>query len=135
MPSLVDYYNASRAPAPIEQPTAELGEALAIAAGTGAALAFVAAVDPDGLGFDVSCFKVPIDGAIGLGLGAASVSIKSPELRIASLAAIGAASARTFSRIFMRAPHAGLDFDANDIQLSGERETNNRLLVEAASGL
>lgn len=94
------------------------GEDLLIAGGTGLALGLISA-SIGGLDKHVAGMEVPVDGAVSFGLALAGLSIKSPELKVASIAAAGSASTRTFEKFFKKTLAHG-DFDGNDIPFGHE---------------
>jgi hypothetical protein len=79
----------------------QLVEDWAIAGGTGAIIGLIAS-SAGGLDHTVAGMKVPVDGILSVGLGIASLTMQSQELRVASIAAAGSASARTFQGIFSK---------------------------------
>lgn len=91
----------------------QLGEDLAIAGITGAALGLMAA-STGGMDKTILGVKVPMDGVASIGLALAGLSIRSPELKVASIAAGGSAAARTFEGLFKKMTAHG-DFDAEDL--------------------
>jgi hypothetical protein len=114
--SISHYYGRAKAGMmninPVE--ATELGEKWLIAGGTGLALGLISA-SMGGLDHKIMGMNVPVDGLMSLGLGVAGLSMRSPELQTASIAAAGSASTRTFEAIFKKGLGAHGDFDANDI--------------------
>lgn len=92
----------------------QLGEDWLIAGGTGAVLGLIAA-SMGGLDHTVAGMKVPVDGLLSVGLGVAGLSMHSQELKVASIAAAGSASTRTFTALFAKGMGAHGDFDGNDV--------------------
>jgi hypothetical protein len=92
----------------------QLGEDLLIAGGTGLVLGAISA-SIGGLDHHVAGMPVPVDGLASMGLALAGLSMRSPELKVASIAAGGSAATRTFEALFKRSLGAHGDFDGNDI--------------------
>lgn len=92
----------------------ELGEKWLIAGGTGAALGLISA-GMGGLDHKVFGFNVPVDGLVSIGLGIAGLTMNSPELQTASVAAAGSAATRSFEAIFKKGLGAHGDFDSSDV--------------------
>jgi hypothetical protein len=124
---------------------ANLGEDYLITGVTGAVLGLISA-SIGSLDKTVAGMPVPVDGAISMGLGLASLSMRSPELRVASIAAGGSAAARTFEKFFKKAMGAHGEFDGGAFpQLSPGMqagygygwgaEASNDPLLRAAAGL
>jgi len=90
----------------------QLAEDWMIAGGTGAIIGLIAS-SAGGLDHTVAGLKVPVDGVLSVGLGLASLTMNSPELRVASIAAAGSASARTFQGIFSKSLGAHGDFEGD----------------------
>ena len=90
------------------------GENLMIAGATGAVLGLISA-SIGGLDHKVAGFEVPVDGLASAGLALAGLSMRSPELLTASIAAGGSAATRTFEGLFKRAIGTHGDFDGGDI--------------------
>lgn len=121
------------------------GEDMAIAGATGAVLGLMAA-STGGMDKTILGVKVPMDGAASVVLALAGLSIRSPELKTASIAAAGSASARTFEGLFRKMTAHG-DFDADDIPFGYGADDPEQLdagygygygqdrLVEAAANL
>lgn len=77
----------------------KLGEHWAIAGFAGAGVAAIGSAI-GGLDKKVGGIPVPVDGAAAVVLGTIGLSIKSEELKIASIALGGSAAVRTFSKLF-----------------------------------
>jgi hypothetical protein len=92
----------------------QLAEDWMIAGGTGAVIGLIAA-SAGGLDHTIAGLKVPVDGVLSVGLGLAALTMNSPELKVASIAAAGSASARTFQTLFAKGMGAHGDFDGGDI--------------------
>lgn len=80
---------------------ADLTEDFMITALTGAGLG-LASASLGGLDKKIAGFPVPLDGLASIALGFASLSTRSPGLKIASIAAGGSAATRTFEAIFKK---------------------------------
>jgi hypothetical protein len=100
----------------------EVGEDMAIAGATGAALALMSTAIPGGsMDYKVAGIKIPIDAALAVGVGIVGKATKNKQLSTASVAAGGAAAARLFAGFFKsglgsaKAHGMGLDFDQSDI--------------------
>jgi hypothetical protein len=104
MSSLSHYYsNAKRGLGGINSVEAvQLGEEFLITGGTGAVLGLIAASKGGSLDMKIAGMNVPIDGLLSFGLGLAGLSIRSKELKIASIAAGGSAATRTFTNFFKK---------------------------------
>jgi hypothetical protein len=115
MSSLSHYYSKAKGGLMNINPheAVQLGEDLAIAGGTGAILGAMAAAT-GGMDKQILGMTVPMDGLASLGLAVAGLSIRSPELKVASIAAGGSAASRTFERLFKKTFAHG-DFDAENI--------------------
>lgn len=92
----------------------EHAEKLLIAGGTGLVLGLVSA-SMGGLDHKVLGMNVPVDGIASMGLALAGLSMHSPELLTASIAAGGSAATRSFEAIFKKGLGAHGDFDSNDL--------------------
>jgi hypothetical protein len=90
------------------------GEDLLIAGGTGLVLGAISA-SIGGLDHSVAGMKVPVDGMASVGLALAGLAMRSPELKVASVAAGGSASTRWFESFFKKSLGAHGDFDGSDI--------------------
>lgn len=114
MASLSHYYSRAKGGIAAINPAqmAELGEEWLIAGATGAVLGMVSA-SIGGLDKTVAGMPVPVDGAMSVALGLASLSMRSPELRTASIAAGGSAATRTFEKFFKKALGAHGEFDGD----------------------
>jgi hypothetical protein len=146
MASLTKYFNRAKHDlAGINQrEIEELGEDMAIAGATGAALALLSTTIPGGsMDYKVAGIKVPVDAALAVGVGIVGKATKNKQLATASIAAGGAAAARLFAGFFKGglAPKAhgfGLDFDQNDIPFgmgAGWGDDSQDRLIEAAKYL
>jgi len=143
MASLTHYFNRAKGELGniSQKEVEELGEDLAIAGATGAALALMSTTVPGGnMDYKVGGVAIPLDGALSVGLGIAGMTMKNKQLRTASVAAGGAAAARIFAGFFKQglAPKAhgmGLDFDQNDIPFgigAGWGDESQDALINAA---
>lgn len=92
----------------------QLLEDWAIAGGAGAVVGLMSAAT-GGMDKKIFGMTVPMDGAGSVFLGLAGLALRSPELKVASIALAGSASARTFEGFFKKGMGAHGDFDANDI--------------------
>lgn len=92
----------------------ELGEDYLVVGATGAVLGLISS-SIGGLDKTIAGMPVPVDGALSLGLGLAALSTRSPELRIASIAAGGSAATRTFEKFFKKAMGAHGEFDGTGL--------------------
>lgn len=92
----------------------QLAEDWLIAGGTGLALGLMSAAF-GGLDKKVMGMNVPIDGLAALALGGVGLATRSRELQIASIAAGGSASTRTFEAFFKKGMGVHGDFDSQDI--------------------
>lgn len=120
MTSLSHYYSRAKGGLMNINPheAVQHGEDLLIAGATGAVLGLFAA-STGGLDKRVFGMNVPVDGLASFGLAAVALSIRSPELKVASIAAGGSAATRTFESLFKKMSAHG-DFDASDIPFNGE---------------
>src|SRR3954471_14010972 len=104
MASLTHYY--SRAKSGIAgingKDMADMGEEWLVTGATGATLGLISA-SIGGLDKTVAGMPGPVDGVASLLLGLAGLSMRSKELRIASIAAGGSAATRTFEKFFKKA--------------------------------
>lgn len=99
MPSLAHYYSRARGSLMGISPAAavELGEDWAVAGLMGAALGAISA-QSGGLDKTVGGTTVPLDGIAAAACALAGLSMHNHQLKVASIAAIGSASTRIFSR-------------------------------------
>lgn len=147
MSSLSHYYSKAKGGLMNINPheAVQMGEDLAIAGVTGAALGLMAAAT-GGMDKTILGVKVPMDGVASLALATVGLSIRSPELKVAAIAAGGSAAARTFEGLFRKMTAHG-DFDADDIPFGYGADEPDQLeagygygwgqdrLVEAAANL
>lgn len=114
--SLSHYYGSAKSGLMNINPAeaTQLFEDWMIAGGTGALLGLMSAAT-GGMDKKIFGLSVPMDGAASLVLGFTGLALRSPELKVASIAAAGSASARTFEGFFKKGMGAHGDFDANDI--------------------
>lgn len=91
----------------------QLGEDWMIAAGTGAVLGLMSAAT-GGMDKKIFGMEIPMDGLAAFGLALAGLSLRSPELKVASIAAGGSAATRTFENFFKKTVAHG-DFDQGNI--------------------
>jgi len=120
--SLSEYYGSAKSGIrSISMAQAEkLGEDMAVAAGAGAAIGLLAGA-VGGLDHTVAGFKIPVDGAVGLGLGLASLKVSGGvghALKVASIAATGSAAVRTFETFFAKSFPPKVKGDFEDIGMS-----------------
>lgn len=94
----------------------ELAEDWGIVGLTGLATGFLSA-SIGGLDKSFLGMNVPVDGAASIGIGLLSLSIRSPELRVASIALGGSASVRTFEKFFKKALSVNGEFDEDAAEL------------------
>jgi hypothetical protein len=134
--SLTDYYrNAKHGLGSIDpQEATQLGEDWLIAGATGAAIGLVSAATGS-LDIPVAGMKIPVDGLMAVGLGFAGLSLGSPELKTASIAAGGAASARTFGDFFRKGVAAHGDIEDGTSQMGMGWGSESDRLIEAAKHL
>lgn len=144
MSSLSHYYGKAKGGIaginPVE--ATELGEDMLIATGTGALLGLISAAKGGNLDIKLAGMTVPVDGLVSFGLGVAGLGIRSKELKIAAIAAGGAASTRVFSKFFAKglAAHGELEdavhgeFGASD-EYGWGADAGHDKLVEAAKFL
>lgn len=115
MSSLSHYYSRAKGGLMKINPNeaVQLGEDWMIAAGTGAVLGLMSAATGS---MDVKIFgmEVPMDGLAAFGLALAGLSLRSNELKVASIAAGGSASSRWFESFFKKTAAHG-DFDGSDV--------------------
>lgn len=91
----------------------QLMEDYLIVAGTGLGLGLVSA-SIGGLDKTIAGFSVPVDGASSLLLGLAGLTTRNEGLKIASIAAGGSASVRTWEKFFKKALSAHGEDDFYD---------------------
>lgn len=117
MSSLTHYYQRAKSGIAGINPKdmVDLGEDYLVVGATGAMLGLISA-SIGGLDKTIAGFKVPVDGATSIALGVASISMRSKELRTASIAAGGSAATRTFEGFFKKAMGAHGEFDSNVMQ-------------------
>jgi hypothetical protein len=144
MASLTHYFNRAKSDLTSinQREIEELGEDMAIAGATGAALALLSTTIPGGsMDYKVAGIKVPVDAAIAVGVGLVGKATKNKQLATASVAAGGAAAARLFAGFFKsglggpKAHGMGLDFDQGDIPFgmgAGWGDDSQDRLIEAA---
>lgn len=142
--SLTHYYSSAKGSiagiSPVE--ATELGEDWLIAGAAGAAIGLMSAAKNGVLDAKVAGMTVPLDGLFAAGLGLAGLAMHSPELRTASVAAGGAASARVFSSFFKKGLAAHGDVEENPQLAAGYgaeygwgADADHDRLVEAAKYL
>jgi hypothetical protein len=136
MSSLAHYYGRAKSGLaginPVE--ATDLAENWMIAGATGAALALMSTSLSGGLDAKIGAFPIPLDGLVAMGLGVAGLSMHSKELKVASIAAGGAASARVFAGIFKRGlgTHGDIDEGTYALGMGWGAEGEHDRLVEAA---
>jgi len=135
MASLAHYYGRAKAGIaginPVE--ATDLMEDWMIAGATGAGLALMS-VSSKGLDAKLGGITIPLDGLAAIGLGVAGLSLHSKELKVASIAAGGAASARVFAGFFKKGlgTHGELDEGTYALGAGWGAEGEHDRLVEAA---
>ena len=110
--SLSHYYGRAKAGLMGINPkeATEHAEKLLIAGGTGAALGLMSA-GLGGLDHKIFGMNVPVDGLASLALALGGLTMNSPELCTASVAAAGSASTRAFESFFKKSLGAHGEFD------------------------
>jgi hypothetical protein len=145
MASMTHYFNRAKSELSSinQREIEELGEDMAIAGATGAALALMSTTLKGGMDYKVAGIKVPVDAALAVGIGLVGKATKNKQLATASVAAGGAAAARLFAGFFKSglAPKAhgmGLEFTQGDIPFgmgAGWGDESQDRLIEAAKYL
>lgn len=113
--SLSHYYSSAKGSLaginPVEM--TELGEDWLIAGAAGAAIGLMSAAKNGVLDVKLAGMTIPLDGLFAVGLGGAGLALHSKELRTASIAAGGAASARVFTGFFKKGLAAHGEIEEN----------------------
>jgi len=97
----------------------QLGEDWMIAGATGAVLGLMSAAT-GGMDLKIAGLTVPKDGLAAFALALGGLTMGSKELKVASIAAGGAASSRVFEGFFKKSFGAHGDFDGNDIPFGAD---------------
>ena len=113
MAGLSHYYSRAKAGLMGINPheATQLGEDWMIAGGTGLVLGLISA-SIGGLDKKIAGFTIPVDGLAAFGLALGGLMMRSPELKVASIAAGGSAATRTFEAFFKKSLGAHGDLDA-----------------------
>ena len=135
MTSMTHYYSRMKSGIGSIDPKdmAQLGEDYMIVAATGLGVGLLSGAI-GGLDKKIAGFNVPIDGLISIGLGLAGLQMKGATgsaLKIASIAAGGSASVRTFEKFFKGAfgvKGEFKDLDPNLMAISGYRMAGQNML-------
>lgn len=128
MTSMTEYYGKMKTSFGSIDPKdmAQLTEDWMIVAATGAGVGLLSGAI-GGLDKKIAGFNIPIDGLISIGLGFAGLQMKGDTgkmLKIASIAAGGSASVRTFEKFFKAGFHVKGEFEdlgGGMTEISGHR--------------
>jgi len=121
MSSLSHYYGKAKSGLMNINPhvAGQLAEDWMIAGGTGLLLGLMSAAT-GGMDKKIAGFDVPMDGVAAAGLAIMGLGLHVPELKVASIAAGGSASTRTFEKFFKKSLGAHGDFDSSDIPFGSD---------------